>query len=86
MEWLKRLWQELIRDVLLVIVGLGIGISQVFAARPDYRLLLFAMGLISPATVALLLRIGSGQTGTGTPSSPPPGLPSPPPPPGGAGD
>ena len=90
MEWLIRLWDKLIRDVILVLGGLAIAGSQVFAPAPNLYLLGFALALISPATAVRLWRISASQSGSSSEPSLPPGSPSPgpipPPSPGGSGE
>ena len=86
MEWLTRLWDKLIRDVVLVLAGLAIGGSQVFAPSPNLYLLGFALALISPATAVRLLRTSGSLNGSSPPSSLPPGPSSQPEPRGGAGE
>ena len=78
MRWLIRLWQELIRDVILTLGGLAVIGSQVVAEHPNLGLIGAGLGLTAPATYQKLRELGA-TSATGTPGPPlSPGGPEPP--------
>ena len=77
MEWLTRLWDRLLRDVILTLGGLVVVGTQIAAKHPNVGLIGAGLALTAPSAYANLQKIGSGSHG---PSSASPG-PSPPPPP-----
>ena len=77
MEWLTRLWKELVRDVVMTVGGLGVVGTQILAAHPNLGLIGAGLALTAPSAYANLQKIGGGSHGS---PSPPHG-PAPPPPP-----
>jgi hypothetical protein len=76
-EWLTRLWEKLLRDVVLTVGGLVVVGTQIAARHPNIGLIGAGLALTAPSAYANLQKTGSGSHGS---SSPPPG-PAPPPPP-----
>jgi hypothetical protein len=81
-EWLIRLWEQLIRDVVLTVGGVIVVGTQVIAAHPNPTLIAAGVALTAPSAYANLRKAGGGSPG---PPSPPPG-PEPITPPSGSAD
>jgi len=75
-EWLKTLWDGLLRDVVLTVSGLVVVATQVPAAHPSPVLVGAGLALTAPSAYANLRKLGNGNGSRGR-SSPPPGPPPP---------
>jgi len=76
LEWLTRLWEKLLRDVILTTAGLAVIGTQIIAARPNVALIGAGLALTTPSAYANLRKIDGGSHGS---SSPPRGPERPPP-------
>ena len=75
-EWLTRLWEKLLRDVVLTVAGLTVIGTQIPAGHPSPELIAAGLALTAPSAYANLRKTVGGSHGS---SSPPPGPERPPP-------
>jgi len=84
-EWLSRLWNVLLRDVVLTLGGLAIIWAEVASQHPNLYLIGAGLSLTLPSTYSKLAEVRAGVTGSSSPPLPPPG-PEPSPLPSRSGD